>query len=608
MEIALAISAQLERRGYDNAGCAVLVNMIFNLRKVVGATTELRPLAAEMPEGKVAIGHTRWATTGAVVQRNAHPFKVGKVTGAGNGDITNHVDLRSSLRPKTELTSEVDTEVGIAVIAEVFDDLNAVSNLQERLVLAIRSALPRLEGSFALVIGVDGWEGLVVLRHGGNTAHVGVLPDGEGFCLSSDEESLLEFTKEFHRLNDADLAVITPESVTFLAGDSFVSRAVSVSQYEPGAASKGDFDSFLAKEIHEQPERIRRLISTGIPACPNLTRIKRVVIIACGSARYAGKVGQFLLESAGLPTRVYVGSEFMEWPQIGDSQTLVIAVSQSGSTADVLEPVKYINAESGLNWKAPLVVITNTVSSELAKLADLVLPIESGPEISVASTKAVTSMAAVFALLVGCINPGQPAHLREAANLVDAVLASKRLQTQVDAVAQVLATSVYEPPLLVLGQGISHVAAREVALKVKELTGLATEAFPSRELKHGPIAMIQKPKGFLNFLKFIFSWIKSFGKAKMIGTPVLFCAVGLREDTVVQQVKARGAFTIGIIEEGNPLADSFDLVIETPVAYTPLSTFMANLIPGQLVSLVLATLLGKNVDRPANLAKSATTK
>jgi glutamine---fructose-6-phosphate transaminase (isomerizing) len=578
--IALAISAQLERRGYDNAGLAVLVRGLFCLRKVVGATTELRPVAAEMPESCVSIGHTRWATTGAVVENNAHPFRVDKVVLAGNGDITNHAALRVGLRPTTLLTSEVDTEVGAALISEIYNDLVGISDVQTRLVMAVRNALPRLEGSFALVIGVDDWEGLVVLRHGVNTAFVGQLPDGEGFCLSSDEESLLEFTKEFHRLNDGDFAVITKESVTFLQGESFVSRAVSVSEHQAGAASKGEFDSFLEKEIKEQPSCIRRLVSNGIPACPDFTQIKRAVILACGSARYAGKVGQYLLESAGLPTRVFVASEFAEWPQLGDGQTLVVAVSQSGTTADVLEAVNHARElEFG-----PLVVITNTVSSPLAVMADLILPILSGPEISVASTKAVTSMAAVFALLVGCLNQDQPAHLREVANLMEATLTSKRIHAQVDSAARFLAGSINKPPMLVLGQGISHVAAREVALKIKELTGLPTESFPSRELKHGPIAMISA------------------------GTPAVFCAVGLTEDTVIEQVKARGAFTIGIIEQGSPLADRFDLVIATPAATFPLAQFVANLVPGQLLSLELALLLDKNVDRPANLAKSATTK
>lgn len=580
--IALAISASLERRGYDNAGIALLLGGVFSTRKVVGATTELRPLAAEMPDAKVAIGHTRWATTGEVIQRNAHPFKVGAVVGAGNGDITNHAELRAGFRRTTVLTSEVDTEVGVALISEIFNDLEGVRDLETRLLLAVRSALLRLEGSFALVIGVDGFEGFIVLRHGVNTAFIGELPDNEGFALSSDEESLLEFTRQFHALADGDLAVVTLEGVRFLEGDNFVTRIASVSEHEPGAASKGAFDTFLEKEINEQPACLRRLASVGIPACPDFARVKNVVVLACGSARYAGIVGKFLLETAGLPTRVVVASEFTSWPQLGDTDTLVIAVSQSGTTADVLEAVEHAR-QLGFG---PLVVVTNTPSSPLAQLADLVLPIQSGPEISVASTKAVTSMVAVFSLLVGCLRPHQPTGLREASSLIENILRSERLLDQVGSVTRYLAGAVSVPPFLVLGQGIGHVAAREIALKIKELTALPTESFPARELKHGPIAMVK------------------------VGTPAIFCAIGLREDTVAGQVQARGAFTIGILEQGSPLVERFDLVIEVPKAAnaSPMTQFIGNLVPGQLLGLELAKLLGKDVDRPANLAKSATTK
>jgi glutamine---fructose-6-phosphate transaminase (isomerizing) len=579
-EIALAISAQLERRGYDNAGLAVQIGGIFQTVKTVGATTELKPKAAQLQEGNVCIGHTRWATTGEVVERNAHPFRVGSIVGAGNGDVTNYATLRGALQASTVLTSEVDTEVAIAVISEAFDALEG--DAESRLVQAIRVSIPRLEGSFALVLGADGFEGLVVLRHGLNTAFIGQLPDNAGFCVSSDEESLLEFTQEFFKLNENDFAVITTDGVRFLEGENFVTREVATSEFEAGAASKGAFSSFLEKEIYEQPECLRRLVSAGLPVCPDFTSIKNVVILACGSARLASKVGLSLLEAAGLPTRVVVASEFTSCPQLGDSSTLVIAVSQSGTTADVLEAV---NAAKELGF-GPLVAITNTPSSPLAGMADLVLPILSGPEISVASTKAVTSMVAVFALLVQCFKPEQKSGIREAAFLIDAMLKSPRFLKSCAITANVLADA-ETSPILVLGQGSGYTAAQEGALKLKELTALSTEAFPSRELKHGPIAMIQT------------------------GTRVIFCAIGLTEDTVIQQVKARGAFTIGIVEDNAKIAGAFDLVIHVPIQVsraTVLEKFCGNLIPLQLIALTLAQLLDKNVDRPANLAKSATTK
>jgi glucosamine--fructose-6-phosphate aminotransferase (isomerizing) len=577
LQIALTISASLERRGYDNAGCAVQTDGEYQLVKTVGATTELRPLAANLTDGNVAIGHTRWATTGAVVQQNVHPFKIGPVVGAGNGDITNFSTLKAELRYANDLlTSEVDTEVGIAVIAEMYDDVEH-PDPGMRLLEAVRRALPRLQGSFALV---DGFDGFVVARHGVNTAYIGVLPDSQGFALSSDVESLLSFTLQYVSVENEDIVLVTQQQVRFVDGDELVERTVQTSAFDADSVSMGDFSSFLEKEIYEQPACLRQLVSVGIPVCPDFRRIRNAVILACGSARYASKVGEFLLKEAGFDARVVVASEFKSWPQIGDEQTMVIAVSQSGTTADVLEAVDAAH-EQGFG---PLVVITNTPSSPLATKADLVLPILSGPEISVASTKAVLSMVGVFALLVRCLNPEQPIRLREAAQLVETMLQNQTLQAQCNSVARHLAGTVNRPPMLVLGQGIGHIAAREAALKVKELTALPTESFPARELKHGPIAMITA------------------------GTPVLFCAVNLTEDTVVQQVKSRGAFTIGVVETGSVIAEAFDLVIEVPQAATPLEAFMANLVPLQLVALELALLLGKNVDRPANLAKSATTK
>ncbi|MBA3948163.1 MAG: glutamine--fructose-6-phosphate transaminase (isomerizing) [Herpetosiphonaceae bacterium] len=590
---------RLEYRGYDSSGIAVLCDGEFDIRRSVGKLQKLRErLNGEPTYGHQAIGHTRWATHGGVTEANAHPHRStsGDIVVIQNGIVENYLALKAELTAAgVHWHSQTDTEV----IAQLLDREAKASG---DFVIGFRRALLRLKGGNAIVAMHRRQPGLIVAARLGNAGAVVVgLGDGENF-VASDIPAVLDHTQRMVFLEDHEVALVRADSVSYqqIDGTALDKQAQTVA-YDPVAAAKGGYKHFMQKEIFEQPRSITDTLHDRINleqatvqldslrlSDEQLTRIDKIMVVACGTAWHAGLVAKFLIEGlARVRVEVDYGSEFRYRQPILDDRSLLLAITQSGETADTLAGMQ-VAREQGV----PCISLVNAIGSQAARLSDGgVIYLNAGPEISVASTKAFTTMvvgAYLLALKLATLH-----------GRMDKVTMREHLQALLELPGKVgeivKNTTVYEElaeryrhtnDMLFLGRGINYPTALEGALKLKEISYIHAEGYPAGEMKHGPIALIDEEMPV-----------------------VCLCPHDDVYDKMVsnvQQVKTRGGEVIVITTEGDTqLREMARTVIEVP-ATLPWLTPILNTIPLQLLSYYCALRRGTDVDQPRNLAKSVT--
>ena len=568
---------RLEYRGYDSAGVAVINGSLKRLRSC-GRVAELKKLADEQHlEGTIGIGHTRWATHGIPSERNAHPHVSGGVSVVHNGIIENHDEIRARLRAKGyEFTSDTDTEV-IAHLIHSFGNQN--------LFQAVQAAARELKGAYAIaVIGAADPTHLVVARMGAPLL-LGV-GDGENFA-ASDTSALLQVTRRVVYLEDGDCAEVTLQAVRIVdARGHVVERPLHVSQLTADAIELGSYRHYMQKEIFEQPAAVYATLQQrfGYRAEQTLRCVDSALILACGTSYHAGLVARYWLESlAGIPCTVEIASEYRYRESVPNPRTLVVAISQSGETADTLAALQHAK---GLGQKHSL-AICNVAESALVRNAELQFLTRAGPEIGVASTKAFTSQLTALLILAvtvararGRVFPEQEI-LGALQMLPAAVAGALRLEPEMAAWAAKFTQCEHA---LFLGRGVHYPIAMEGALKLKEISYIHAEAYAAGELKHGPLALVD---------------------AKM---PVI--AIAPKDSLLdklksnLQEVRARGGELYVLANEDFAEGDGIHVarMHGAPGILSPI----VSTVPLQLLAYHAALLRGNDVDKPRNLAKSVT--
>jgi glucosamine--fructose-6-phosphate aminotransferase (isomerizing) len=589
---------RVEYRGYDSAGLAVLNRSDLEIRRRVGKVADLAQLVAERPvHGTVGMGHTRWATHGRPSDENAHPHVdcTGTIAVVHNGILENYAELKSRLSASGHrFQSETDTEV-LAHLVEAHWTGDASD-----FAMAIQTALREVRGAYAVaVLAVDAPDRIVAAKHGAGSVVVGL--GREETFLASDIPALLPLTRDVVILEDGEVTVLSRDgvSVTSLGGEPVVRRPTRIT-WDAEVAQRGGYPHFMLKEIFDQPRAVRdtfagRLdLEGGRVVLPDaglddnaLARFRRVVLVACGTSYHAALVGRYVVERlTGLPAEVDLGSEFRYRDLALDGETLVVALSQSGETADTLGAVRAAR-ECG----APILAVTNVVGSALVREATGVLYTHAGPEIGVASTKTfLATLTAVYLLGVA---------LGRARGHLTAVDARKRLDELVEIPGLVAATLQLEPrvrviargllraqSLLYVGRGIHYPIALEGALKLKELSYSHAEGHAAGEMKHGPIALLTEGYPVIALIP------RDASYDRMLGN--------------IEEARARGGRVIAVCHEGDAeVARHATHVLPVPAA-ADLLTPLLSTIPLQLLAYHLATLRGHDVDQPRNLAKSVT--
>jgi glucosamine--fructose-6-phosphate aminotransferase (isomerizing) len=584
---------RLEYRGYDSAGIATLENGVLERRRAPGKLHNLETMLmnGHAPAGNTGIGHTRWATHGAPTENNAHPHYAEGVAVVHNGIIENFRDLRIEL---TEQGAEFKTETDTEVIAHMISH-NMAAGASPR--DAVAEALKRLEGAFALGIIFTDQQNLMIGARRGSPLAVG-YGDGEMY-LGSDAIALAPFTNRVAFLEEGDYVILSRSNVDFFdENDKSVNRAVHTTQASAFLADKGNHRHFMAKEIAEQPEVIGHTLSEYIdlathevrlPEMPfDFAKLTRLTITACGTASYAGLTGKYWFEKyARLPVEVDIASEFRyrEAPLPADG--LAVVISQSGETADTLAALKYCT-EQGQHTLG----IVNVRESSIARECDAILPTFAGPEIGVASTKAFTCQLVVLACLAIAAGRARGTiSLEQERELVGALIKVPRQMADVlrheDELERIAKSVTSARDVLYLGRGVNFPIALEGALKLKEISYIHAEGYAAGELKHGPIALIDKD------------------------VPVVVIAPrdDLYDKTIsnMEEVAARGGKII-LFTDDSGAATNGDSAFQTfriPAAH-PFANPLIYAIPVQLLAYHAAVFMGTDVDQPRNLAKSVT--
>ncbi len=586
---------RLEYRGYDSAGIALVDDAgdLF-VEKRAGKLANLQTAIADRtPHAAIGLAHTRWATHGRPNDLNAHPHQdcTGEITVIHNGIIENFRELRDGLEARGHrLTSETDTEALAHLIEEAYE-----GDLAD----AVRAALRRVDGAYAIVVMHRGEGDRLVGARQDVPLLVG-LADGESF-LASDVGAILAHTDQIVFLEEGDVADLRPWGVTItnVAGEP-QDRPVTTIDWSPEAAEKGGYEHFMLKEIHEQPEALAQSLTGRVhrdghivveeldDLADTLQAIERIELVACGSAYYASLVGAAAIQAwTGLPARATAGSEFRYSPPPLDGRTLVIAVTQSGETADTIAPVR-LARERG----CPVVAVTNTVGSAITRDADAVLFLQAGPEIAVAASKTFVTQVTTLVVLAAAI-----ARVRGELDEADELALGVALRALPSAAARAIeAASAVAPTLarryvnsrgfMFVGRGFGLPAALEGALKLKEISYVHAEGYAAGELKHGPISLLDAECPLV---------------AVVTRSPVY--------DKVISNVmegRARDARVIAVATEGDVQIERFaDDVCWIPDTHDALSPILA-VIPLQLFAYHMAVARGTDVDQPRNLAKSVT--
>jgi glucosamine--fructose-6-phosphate aminotransferase (isomerizing) len=588
---------RLEYRGYDSAGIALGTPGKLFIEKKAGKLSNLEgSLDASLPVVHSGIGHTRWATHGGPTDRNAHPHvdNDGKLAVIHNGIIENYSELRKELEARGhKFSSETDTES----VAHLLSDLRKKHNGD--LSAAMREAVKALRGSFTLLaIHGDAPEVVVGVRR--NSPLVVGLGNGENF-MASDVAAFIDYTKRAIELGQDEVVTMTPDSVLITDLDG---KAIKPAEYliswDASAAQKGGFTHFMLKEIFEQPKAVADTLIGRLSdnkqivldelrmSADEIRALKKITVIACGTAYHAGMVAKYAIEKwAKIPVEVEIASEFRYRDPIIDAGTLVIAISQSGETMDTLMAVRHAKAAGGR-----VLAICNTNSSTIPRESDAVLYTHAGPEIAVASTKALlTQMVAVYLIGLHLAQVNGSLSDAEVENLYKELLELpgkiEQILETVEPLRALTRSFAENNIVLFLGRNIGYPVALEGALKLKELAYIHAEGFAGGELKHGPIALIDQ------------------------GTPVIAILPAGHEHALdekmlsnIQEVKARGARVIVIAEEGAHV-EGAEHIIRIPVVPALFQPVLAT-VPLQVFAYEMAVARGNDVDQPRNLAKSVT--
>ena len=596
---------RLEYRGYDSAGVAMLGNGAIRIQKTSGRIDALEQILNEPDAAETfGIGHTRWATHGEPNTVNAHPHLdyTGKIAVVHNGIIENYGTLKTWLQnEEAEFASETDTEVIANLIGYFYAKCNEGEeqlNGQNKFEWAVQRALRELHGTFGLAIICSDFPNMLIGAKKGSPLILG-LGDNE-YILASDAAAIVEHTTQAIYLADNEMVTIGPEGFhTKTIGNVTVSKDLQHIEFSLEQIELGGFQHHMLKEIFEQPRALKtcmggrtdirnhRIKLGGIVSyLRDLTRTRRLIMTACGTAFHAGLVGEFLFEQlARIPAETEYASEFRYRNPIIEDRTVVIAISQSGETLDTLAAV-----EEAKERGATVLGIVNVVGSSIARATDAGIYLHAGPEIGVASTKAFTAQVAVLTMLA--IELGRRKHISsdEADRYIDELsqVPDKidTILTQSNQIKEIAAANIDKNNWLFLGRGFNYPVALEGALKLKEISYIHAEGLPAAEMKHGPIALI------------------------VDGMPAVFIATaGPQYDKImgnISEVRARGGRIIAVATEGDQnIAQHADHLITIPDAPEFLQPMLA-VVPLQLLAYHAAVLRGQDVDKPRNLAKSVT--
>lgn len=595
--------SRLEYRGYDSAGVAILNKDTLAVRKKQGKLSVLAEDLGRLPlAGTIGIGHTRWATHGVPNDINAHPHvdRKKRVAIVHNGIIENYTQLRQDLKKKgIKFLSDTDSEIIVHLISE---------NYRGDLYLAVKEAIKKLRGSFAIAVLHQDEPGRLIGARKDSPLVVG-LGKGENF-IASDIPALLDYTKDIIYLENEEIVDLFKDQCTVYGanGKKQAKKSTKI-KWDISQAEKTGYKHFMLKEIFEQPRILQNILKERIKndkvefgeltiKSQELSRIKNIMVIACGTAYHAGLVGKYVLEKyLGIPVWVDFSSEFRYRDALVDKETLVIVISQSGETADTLAALREAKKKGGL-----VLAICNVLGSSIAREADGVIYTHAGPEIAVASTKAYTAQLAILYLFSYYLAMVKGKKIEEASRFLDELkkiphLASEFLSkyhSKRNAIAK-CAEEFQEYYLarnnkscfLYLGRNVNYPSALEGALKLKEISYISAEGYPAGEMKHGPIALIDENPWVVCIA------VKSNTYEKMLSN--------------IQEIRARGGIVIAIISEGDKLLDHKEIrdIIEVPRCDEIFSPILVAL-PLQLLAYYVAAEFGYDIDKPRNLAKSVT--
>jgi glucosamine--fructose-6-phosphate aminotransferase (isomerizing) len=586
---------RLEYRGYDSAGVCIGGKDGFFIRKAAGRISVLESILDEekaIPKGHVGMAHTRWATHGAPTECNAHPHTDDKkrIAIVHNGIIENYSAIRQFLAAKGHsFVSDTDTESLSCLIGHFYD-----GNLAK----AVQLALREIRGTYGLAVMSAAEPDVLVVARRGSPLIIGVGKDE--YIVASDAAAVVEHTTQVIYLNDNEMAVITPKGFrTMTIDDVPVTKDVTAVEFSLEQIELGGYDHFMLKEIFEQPEAIAnclrgrvdrhegRVVLGGIAQYSrDIVRARRIIITACGTAWHAGLVAEFLFEElAKIPTEVEYASEFRYRNPIVEDGTIVIAISQSGETADTLAALREAKDRGALSLG-----VVNVVGSTIARETDAGVYLHVGPEVGVASTKAFCGQIVVAALLALSIARRKymsQSVLQEFLTALDRVPEQMRhILEQSELIRQVTTQYVQRENWLFLGRGFNYPVALEGALKLKEISYIHAEGLPAAEMKHGPIALINPG------MPAVFIATRGSQYEKLLGN--------------IQEVKARGGKIIAVASEGDDhITKIADHVFTVPDTIEPLQPLLT-VLPLQLLAYHAAMARGCNVDKPRNLAKSVT--
>ncbi len=582
---------RLEYRGYDSAGIAAQVSGKLERRRAPGKLRELEAVVAKEPlNATTGIGHTRWATHGAPTERNAHPHIVGRVAVVHNGIIENFAELKAELiATGRAFQSDTDTEV----VAHLLD-AELATGLAPR--EAFAATLARLRGAFALCVLIGGEDEVILAARNGPPLALGY---GQGeMYVGSDGLALGPFTNRIAYLQDGDWAVLTHDGAeVYDASGAPADRPIRTVPSSAVLMEKGNYRHFMEKEIHDQPEGCQRTIAAyvdtlggrvAVPGGLDFAKLERVQIVACGTSYIAGVIGRYLIEQlADLPVDVEIASEFRYRDPAIRPASLVIAMSQSGETADTLAALRYCT-ERGMQSAA----IVNATESTIAREVDVVWPIHCGPEIGVASTKAFTAQVSVLiAIAIAAAKARGRLSEAEEQRLVKVLLEAPRLIAEAigleDAIRDIAVEVSKAEDVLYLGRGPMSALALEGALKLKEISYIHAEGYAAGELKHGPIALVDDQTPIIILAPFD-AWFE-------------------KSASNMSEVMARGGQVVFITDtEGAKHAPAGAKVVVTAPSSDPLISALVMSAPIQLLAYHVAVLKGADVDQPRNLAKSVT--
>lgn len=576
---------KLEYRGYDSAGIAFFNGKNLNVIKSKGKILDLKDKIDFKVNSNIGIGHTRWATHGAVNEDNSHPHKIGNITIVHNGIIENYMELKEKLLSEGYVfKSQTDTEVACALLDKFYKQTNDIKE-------AIKLFIKEVRGSYALGIIVDGDDNNLYCVKKDSPLIIGIS-DNENY-IASDIYAILKYTNRYVILDDFEYATISNDNVCIYKDDKIINKNINKYNGDLSETEKNGYEHFMLKEIHEQPFIVKETLESYIKndtidfenSIPNLNKYNKVVIVACGSAMHAGLVSKNLIEEyANIPVDVEIASEFRYKNVFIDKDTLVIAVSQSGETADTLAAVKKAK-EKG----ADTLGIINVKESTIARTTDNVIYTMAGSEIAVATTKAYSAQVALLSLIAYKLseNNSNLISMREFLSSIKKLpIEMENLllnEEEYKKIADIISSS---DDVFFIGRKIDYALSMEGSLKLKEISYIHSEAYPAGELKHGTISLMNSD------------------------TPVIGVITDkdISEKTIsnIKEVKSRGANVIAIVTNDINLSDDvYDSKIVVPRTNDFLQPLLT-IIPLQMIAYYVAKNRGCNIDKPKNLAKSVT--